>query len=237
MPYSRRRLAVDSVGHLAQVAIESHLQQPLTLGSETTVPGTGGLVVIDTDSDRVLSYAEDERCQGITWSAVTPDGDLYAATSPYYSVFQRVTGRGPAPCALRVRDGETAFDPDYKVELAELTGGRVAGGIAPAGEGASFVRAVEPDVEIDEDSEVSGVWSDAVWSWQRWDLATNKLDAVVSLPPSAAGGLTYEVDGRVYAVDAEADWSASTLIDLTAEGGPQPALHATGYIYGAARIR
>ncbi|HTU61472.1 MAG TPA: hypothetical protein VMF89_23615, partial [Polyangiales bacterium] len=196
-----------------------------------------GLVVIDTDSDKVLSYVEDERCQGITWSALTSEGDLYAATSPYYSVRQRVTGKGPAPCVLRVRKGETEFDPEYKVELAELVDGRVAGGLAPAGKGALFFRAVGPDVEIDEDSDVSGVWSDAVWTWQRWDLATDDVEPVKGLPPSAAGGLTYEIDGHVYAVDAEADWSASTLIDLTAEGGPQSALHATGYIYGAARIR
>lgn len=150
---------------------------------------------------------------------------------------QRVTGEGPAACALRVRAGETELDPAYKVELAELADGRVAGGLAPAGKHALFFRAVEPDLEIDADSDISGVWSDAVWTWQRWDLATDRVEPVTGLQPSAAGGLTYEVDGHVYAVDAEADWSASTLIDLTAEGGPEPALHATGYIYGAARIR
>jgi hypothetical protein len=203
--------------------------------TDATFPGTG-LVVIDTAIDEVASYVEDERCQGITWSAVTPDGDLYAGTSPYYSVLQRVTGDGPEPCVLRVRAASKAFDPEYKVELATLVDGRIAGGLAPAGEGALFFRAIDPEVKVDASSIVGDVWADDVWTWQRWDLATDEVTAVAGLAPSAAGGLTYEVDGRVYAVDAEADWSSSTLIDLTAEGGPRAALTATGYIYGAARI-
>jgi hypothetical protein len=74
-------------------------------------------------------------------------------------------------CALRRRTGETELDPEYKVELAELTEGRVVGGLAPARKGALFFR-IEPDVKINADSDVSGVWPDAVWTSQRWDLAT-----------------------------------------------------------------
>lgn len=34
-----------------------------------------------------------------------------------------------------------------------------------------------------------------------------------------------------------ADFSSTTLIELTGADGPQPALAASGYIYGVARVR
>jgi hypothetical protein len=45
------------------------------------------------------------------------------------------------------------------------------------------------------------------------------------------------VDGRLLGVETTESYSAFTLIDLTAEGGPQAAIAVPGFLHGVARIR
>lgn len=204
--------------------------------TDDTYSGTG-LVVVDTATDTLRKYTESAACQGVTWSAITSDGTLYAATTPFYAVLQRVNGKGPASCVLRIQPGADEFDATYKVDLAALVGGRVAGGLARGPEGELFFRAIGTDVAIGPTTSASDVWSDAVWRWYRWNLASGQATAVDTLPLSSAGGLTYDVDGRTYATDSAADFSSTTLLDMTAPGGPVKALEAPGYIYGLSRVR
>ena len=48
--------------------------------------------------------------------------------------------------------------------------------------------------------------------------------------------LWFQVDGRVYGTETTEDYS-TTLIELTAEGGPRAALTAPGFVHGVARVR
>lgn len=202
----------------------------------TAYPATG-LAVIDTATDSVRTVTTTDRCHGVRWSAITPDGALYAASAPFYAAQQRVKREGAPPCVLRIQPGADDFDPTFTQVLADLAGGRVAGGIAPGPAGQLFFRALDPAVPVGPDADVNAIWSAASWQWWRWDLAANTATEVTTLPLSAAGGLTYRIDDKVFATDSAADWSSTTLIDMTAAGGPAPALTARGYVYGVARLR
>lgn len=47
----------------------------------------------------------------------------------------------------------------------------------------------------------------------------------------------FETDGHVYGMQTTATYDKSTLVDLTAAGGPEPALVAPGFLHGVARVR
>ncbi len=61
--------------------------------------------------------------------------------------------------------------------------------------------------------------------------------APLDLPPSAAGGTEIAVDGAVYTSLSSQDFSETTLLEMTASGGPRPALVARGYLETALRAR
>jgi len=64
----------------------------------------------------------------------------------------------------------------------------------------------------------------------------SRVDAL-ALAPATADVLWFQVDGHVLGAQTAADYTETTLVDLTAAGGPTPALTAPGFLHGVARIR
>jgi len=148
-------------------------------------------------------------------------------------------GRLPTkPCALRVQAGETTFDAQYLEDLDALTGADVSGEPIPAGGNALFLRVFDESLAtVADDSATYELTGQSAWRWVRWDVATDDVEAIASLEPSTSDVLWFQVDGHVYGTETTADYSETTLIDLTAEGGPKRELTAPGFLHGVARIR
>ena len=79
--------------------------------------------------------------------------------------------------------------------------------------------------------------SQPVWHWWRWDMATGKAAAVSGLSPSTSDVLWFQVGDRVFGTETTPDYAETTLIEITAEGGPKRALTAPGFLHGVAKIR
>lgn len=202
------------------------------------IVGETGLVVVDTVTDTVSRFDVDTRCGGITTAFVNGGGDAYFVSSGLAAAAYRLERLGTKPCSLRIGAGADAFDPDYLVHLDDLTAGALAGEPVPGGTDSVFLRVFDENLAtVASDSFTWSLTGQSAWHWWRWTPGTNDAAQVSDLPPSTADVLWFEVDGRVFGSETTADYAETTLIELTAEGGPRRSLTAPGFLHGVARIR
>lgn len=146
--------------------------------------------------------------------------------------------RTASPCALRIPKDADAFDPDFLLSLGELANGAIVGDPIPAGGDSLFIRVFDEDLAtISEETKASQITGQPAWHWWRWDTATNEVAPVGQLVPSPANVAFFEVDGRVFTIEEKNNSTQSTLIELTAEGGPKLGLTTPGYLHGLAKVR
>ncbi|WP_437482964.1 hypothetical protein WME75_41875 [Sorangium sp. So ce1014] len=205
--------------------------------TDTVLPETG-LVAIDTETDTVVRFDVDDRCGGITQSVETASGDAYFVSSALAGAAYHVERLETEPCALRIPKDADAFDPDFLLRLGELADGAIVGDPIPAGGDSLFLRVFDEGLAtISEETKTSEITGQPAWHWWRWDTATNEAAAIAELAPSPANVSFFEVDGRVFTIEEKSGSTESTLIELTAEGGPKVGLTAPGYLHGLAKVR
>jgi hypothetical protein len=143
-----------------------------------------------------------------------------------------------APCIVRVKAGADGFDPDYFVSAASI-GGYAAGGLVGGGGDAAYIKVLdEPSLPELRPEDFDAVWSGAVWQWWRFELGSPiGATRVTGVPPASGGGGELVVDGKAYVRNAAADFSSTTLLDMSREGGPSEQLTLRGYPYGIVRLR
>lgn len=204
---------------------------------DTILPETG-LVELDTKTDKVVSFETDDRCGGITQALETDSGDTYFISSALAAATYRLGRLKTEPCALRVRKGESSFDAKYIKHLKELTGGALAGEPVPVGDDEFLLRVFDEDAaEIEEDALTWDLTGQAAWKWARWNVGSDEFTAIDDLPASTSDTFWFQIDGRVYASETKTDYTETTLIDLTADGGPKRELTVPGFLQNVARIR
>jgi hypothetical protein len=203
-----------------------------------SIAGETGLVVLDTETDRVSRVDVDTRCGGITQPLVGANGDAYLASSGLAAAAHRLGRLSTEPCALRVRADEDSFDANYALRLGELSGGAPLGEPVPGAGDDIFLRVFDESLAtVPEGALTYELTGQTAWRWQRWNVATDELTPVTELEPSTADVTWFRVDGRVYGTETKADYSETTLLELTADGGPVRRLTAPGFLHGVARVR
>jgi hypothetical protein len=218
------------------------------------------LVIVDAATDTILATATDDRCASGGRPVFAPNGDAYVvADGRNWSaqLFATVTGQPvPPTCLLRLRAGETTFDPDFLVTLPSLTGFDAATELNPAadGEGTGYLRVFRPEmlprgVEIGTDFAFWGYRAFEMW---RLDFANAgagedapRAVAVPGLPLSSLGFTDESVDGKLYVGDSP-DYTTTTIYELdpaapAASGqsadGVRPLFEMQGAFYGLHRLR
>ncbi|MGC4087942.1 MAG: DUF4374 domain-containing protein [Polyangiaceae bacterium] len=87
---------------------------------------SAGLLIIDTEKDQVVRLLRDERLIDTIYTVVSDAGDLYLFTGAFGASFNLAFDLGTPSGVLKIRRGQTSFDPDYFLDLEKLTGGRPA---------------------------------------------------------------------------------------------------------------
>jgi len=85
------------------------------------------LAVADADTDEPVRYISDERCAGANGGRVDELGDFYVRADAFWGKFAAYgeNAAGVRTCVLRLRSGQSEFDPDYEVSLESITGSRI----------------------------------------------------------------------------------------------------------------
>jgi hypothetical protein len=205
--------------------------------TDSVLPATG-LLVLDTTTDEVVRFDVDERCGGVTTPITTAAGDTVLVSSALAAAAHRLQRLSTAPCALRVPADSDNIDPDYLVQLGTLTGGELSGEPVAGSGDSVFMRVFDEALaSVDAPMLTWELTGQAAWRWVRWDIAEESVEAVESLPPSTSDVVWFRVDDKVYGTQTTTDYSETTLIELTAEGGPKRGLTSPGFLHGVVRVR
>ncbi len=204
------------------------------------VSGPGVFVtVVDTSKDWVASSTLEPRCHSMLQSGLDANGDRYFASSDYAAAEHfLLPDLVPAPCLLRMRQGEIAFDADWSRNLDSELETQIWTGVTQGADGHVYVQGTDDTTSAIAAAAELGAYEVTVaqpWSWYSLsdgDAAPMLTETGLDYPPSFA---PIPVDGHDYV--AVFDDIDTTLVNLTAAEKPQPGLKVPGFVYNVVKIR
>jgi hypothetical protein len=203
---------------------------------DVTSSGTS-LVHLDPETDEV-TVTQDERCMGLQVGFLADSGHAYWFSDHDASVEWTYQQRdAPHDCALRLRAGESTFDPEWELDLTKRAAGVSAIAAAPAGGSKIWVKVFEQaafggTVPVDEIP-----WGLPAWRWGALDVESDEpvdLDEDADLVVFYGYPIAFE--GRAFSPVVNEDFSRSTLIEL-AEGGIMERMTVQGTLRKIFRLR
>lgn len=169
----------------------------------------------DTDSATVDVITN---CGGINWSKVTSSGDIYFSTggATVAAGIAGVPGTSP-PCMVRVGAGESQVDDSFFFSPNDYTGAPTAA-LLPAPGDRSYVIAYDEALGPAPGglSPIEVIFAPA---WGLHSVAevgvSTTATRVQDVEPAAGRPTAFLVDDRAYISLGAADFSSSTLVDVT----------------------
>jgi hypothetical protein len=210
------------------------------LAEGTTTPLVRAAIVNSRDDS--VEYIEDTRCGDIAFNVTDDAGNLYLGSHPGHAVYMAagLDGDSPPPqCLLRIKRGESQFDPDYFVNLSELSGGVVGGLLQGTNDQAYvFQYAGEPITDGNWQASLRG----DQWAIHGLELG-NEADTygpVAGLDSFTAYGDSFStvVNGarKPFLIAVEADFSAGNYYDVSRRNNVREALSFPGFPGRAYRV-
>jgi hypothetical protein len=203
------------------------------------VPSGSMLVRIDSVTDSV-TMTSDPRCTSMLFSLTSDAGDTYWF-SEFFNAFARYA-RGPEngfpDCALRLRAGDTTFDPDWQLDTGSRTGGNPSVAVLQASDTKMWFRVLDPNLApLPEGAAYEEFDTAQAWQWYLLDVASD-APAVPSTarPVSSMSAVGMYVDGRAFTSIDNEDYSESLLLELTEDSFIERA-RVRGVIDEIARMR
>lgn len=199
------------------------------------------LSVVDTTDDRLVSTTLEPRCHGMLQSAVDSAGDRYFASSDFSAAEHFLfPDQAPAPCMLRIRAGEVAFDADWSRTLTSDLDTRLWTGITPGPGGRMYSQSIREQakqvVAAAADQEPFQVKIAQPWEWHALtDGDADPIAVETDFLRTPLGFTAIDVDGKAYGgLGGEVE---TTLVDLSSSDTPEPGLVVPGYVFNIVRIR
>lgn len=194
------------------------------------------VVAFDTDSPTPdLTVIEDDRCGGTYAMSPFPDeeGNVYAMgdwQGGYFDV-GTLTERPPA-CLLRIKPGADEFDPDYYVNLLEVTGARAIRNAFPMSGGRILLNILPSDAPAVSE----GAFEEDPWAYYNlegftfaiYDVESEEVILVSDLEPAAAGNSTpLSMDGRNFIqIYPNGRDEAAHMYEIKADGSAEKVVEA-----------
>jgi hypothetical protein len=210
------------------------------LAEGTTTPLVRAAIVDSRDNS--VEYIEDTRCGDIAFNVTDDAGNLYLGSHPGHAVYMAagLDGDSPPPqCLLRIKRGESRFDPDYFVNLSELSGG-VVGGLLQGTNNHAYVFQYDGEA-VTEDNWQASLRGDE-WAVYGLELGneTSSYKPVAGLDSFTAYGDSFStvVNGvrKPFLVAVEADFSAGNYYDVSRRSEVREALSFPGFPGRAYRV-
>lgn len=193
-----------------------------------------GFVIIDTDTDQLVTVEEDERCGEAYGSVETPNGDLYFFPSADSSAQHFLADGFQPTCLLRLPSDAIEFDAGEPWDLSALGSGSAASGVVPDGGTGFFFSTVDDALWQAREND-----GEAYWRMWHYDFATQASRPVEALPVWAGTTYYVNVGGTPYLPH----WTTgdggdrTTLYRLNGSTEPTPLFSFDASWYGFNRLR
>jgi hypothetical protein len=196
----------------------------------------GGAAIFDAQAERLVALLEDDRCAGLENAVLGGDGHMYLTSGGYYGMLQHFLHPGlPAPCALRIKANESAFDEGFALDLRAAAGGRPTGVVMPRGDGGFWLTAWHEDRYP-----TPPIFGEAntveAWRWWKLELPSGAVAEETTTPWHGGSAQAFLTGDRTYTSLAAADYSEATIYDMSHSGGPRPGISVRGGLYGIAKL-
>jgi hypothetical protein len=195
------------------------------------------LAVYDLDNDTLIDLIEETRCpQLYNRPFIDERGDIYWS-GWVWTPGLTLTSDYPKSCALRVRNGEDEFDPEWQLNFADdVTGGREAGIMRYLGNGKALLDVFHDErVEIDADTDAQELSNTANWRLWTIDLDEKIGEPVDGLDFKAGGYTDVQVGNRTFLMVPNEDYSETTAYEVV-DGAAVKGFEIQGSSYHMVRI-
>lgn len=206
--------------------------------NEDRGPAGAALVRVLPETDEI-EITTDPRCSGLSVGTLAESGDMYWFSTRVTTWWRaNPAAPGPRDCALRVRAGETTFDPEWELDVTARTNGWPSVATVSAGGSRMWLRVLEEsEVPVPADATPDIVEELMGWQWYQLDVessapATRNGDR----PLGSYYAYGFRVDGRTYTTESNEDYSESTIVEIS-DRGFTPGATVEGTIRGLARLR
>lgn len=197
------------------------------------------VAAIDTRDDSV-NVVSSQTCGGSSNTSVIPadDGHLYIANGARTSAYHRLGVEGAhAPCMVRFDPETETFDNSYLRALNDMTGTLASGELASAGGNGAYILGYNETL-----GPITGETSDQVMistpAWEVYfieDLASSTtVTKADGFAPTAGAMIAQVIDGTPYYVKVAANFSATTLFDITDPANPVEGISPPGALIAIA---
>lgn len=185
------------------------------------VPSGSLLVRLDPETDEA-TFTSDPRCTSMLLSMTNDAGDTYFFSDMFNTFARRGYGpeNGVPDCALRLKAGERAFDPDWQLDINSRTGGAPAVAVLPGGGSKIWLRVLDEDAaELPSPADYQTLDTAPAWQWHLLDVESDE-PAVRNdeRPLSSVGAIGMNAGGRAFTTIENEDYSETILLELTPDG-------------------
>lgn len=217
---------------------------PMTYSDEeeawTRVPDEAVLVHVDPSNDRI-TVSTDSRCTSMDVGFSSESGDAYWFSDRANTFGWRADPPSPGArrdCALRLRAGESSFDQSWSLDLTTRTRGWPVVASVPAGGSRLWLRVLEEDAfPVTAGATPLDVEALQGWQWYLLDVESDEpAQRNEQRPAGSYYSNSFRVDDRTYTTESNADYTATTLLEIDAA---EFRVGATleGTVRGLARLR
>ncbi len=231
------------------------VSSPAVVGDEVVVPVgwrtndqseavfATAILVLSATEDRVVGVFEDSRC-GPGLSGFVHEGAFHVLgdwdAGAYDAFLPDPDDERIAACLLRYTPGSDGFDPDYLLDMTEVTGRPLANGAFGTVDGRIVARVWDAE---DSPAEVVSTLTDPaqwfgleVWRWAVVDMRTEETTILSSLDLSGTSFNPSVVDDRFYVPVIDEETQSSTYVEIDGVE-TRDSVRATGDIITAGRLR
>jgi hypothetical protein len=203
----------------------------------STIPGAG-LLIIDSEKD-TFSVVSHPTCHWLENSELGPDGAIYTVSSASYAAIYRANPTSlPPPCVLRFDPKTDSFDDTFKVNMSDLTGGKMAGGIIGNKDGFAYIKVLNESLFPTQMPPMKALDVSSGLFWETYRINLADFTSGIRVDMSAVSLEIYDsrVDGRV--VMGQMNWATreSTLYDMAAVP-PAPVTKVDAWLTSVFRVR
>ncbi len=196
------------------------------------------LAVYDLDTNSLVSVTEEDRCPLIYTRPLIDENKEIYFSGWVWTPAETLINDAPKNCALRIRNGQDAFDPSWQLTYADdVTAGREGAVLRYLGNGKALLD-VFYDEEVPITAETTAEDLTAEPFWRLWiiDLNTMVGGPIEQLGYKAGGYTDVTVDGRTFLMVPNDNYSETTAWEITPTGA-QEGFKIQGSSYQILKIR